>query len=205
MDNKDNLANLEHYCNSMHLPLQATLPDGNPVVIDTMTDSQITDMYEMITSAALSGHGYVTDEYPTEKDFRTEIKDGHNFIVCGKDCGKMIAAFSLINSKFYRGSDLTFADPIIIVKRSERGKGIGEFIFGHVVLFSKLLGYSGIYTDTFSNNIAMTKIIERSPGFQHVGHLPIGGKLSDGSFVSANIYFKDLRDPGETSFWTSGE
>lgn len=205
IDSKNIIANFQHYCNVMHLPLHAKLPDGNQVVIDRMTDSQITDMYQLINNAASTGNGFGVDEYPTEKDFRNEIKDGHNFAVCSKDCGKMIAAFSLINSKFYRGADLTFADPIVIVRRSERGKGIGEFIFKHIVLFSKLLGYLGIYTDTFSNNIAMMKIIENSPGFQLVGHLPVGGKMPDGSVVSTNVYFKDLRDAEDTAFWTSGE
>lgn len=190
-------ANHKPCCYAMHLPIHATLPDGTHVTIDAMTDPQISDMYDLIISAAMSGNGFGVDEYPKEKDFRNEIKGGHNFIVCRKDCGKMVAAFSLIISKFYRGTDIKVVDPIIVVRRSERGRGIGELIFRHVVLFSKRLGFSGIYTDTFSNNVAMTKIIERAPGFQRVGHFPMGGKMPDGTLVGANLYFKDLRNASD--------
>uniref|UniRef100_A0A0B6ZKP1 N-acetyltransferase domain-containing protein n=1 Tax=Arion vulgaris TaxID=1028688 RepID=A0A0B6ZKP1_9EUPU len=199
IDTIGKLTNLKHFDNVMHLPLHCTLPNGSQVVIDSMSDSHITDMYELISMAAINGTGYGVDEYPTEKDFRNEIKDGHNFFVYNKGCGKMIAAFSLINSMYYRGTDCTFADPIIIVKKSQRGKGIGEFIFRHIVIFSKRLGYMGIYIDTFSNNVAMTKIIERSPGFQRVGYLPVGGKMPDGTIVGTNLYFKDLTNSSEES------
>lgn len=182
---------------AMHLPMTTTLPDGTEVVIDVMTDSQMTDMYELISSAAMTGDGFGVNEFPTEKHFRMEVKDGHHFAVCNKDHGKMIAAFSLINSKYYRGTDLAFGDPIIVVNRSERGKGIGDFIMRHIVLFSKRLGYLGIYIDTFTNNVPMTKIIEHTPGFQFVAHLPVGGKLPDGSIIGTNVYFKDLRNSDE--------
>lgn len=181
----------------MHLPMHVALPDGRHVTIDTMTDSQMSNMYKLIVAAAINGHGFGVDEYPTEKDFRREVDGYPSFVLCGKECGKLIAAFSLVDSKFYRGTENKVVDPIIIVKKSERGKGIGDFIFRQVVHFSKRLGFTGIYTDTFNNNHAMMKIIERYPGFQRVGHFPMSGKMPDGTLVGANLYFKDLRNTGE--------
>ncbi|GFS11926.1 hypothetical protein ElyMa_006684300 [Elysia marginata] len=219
---------------AMHLPLHTSLPDGSPVTLDAATERQISDMYFLIQAAAMLGQGYGVDEYPTEDDFRQEIKGGHTFVVMRRGeelenddldeeededdegdgeereegierrenastSGHLIAAFSLATSKFYRGNDVKVADPIIIVRREERGKGIGEFVFRHAVQFSRRLGFAGVYTDTFSNNTAMMRIIERSPGFKLVGFLPLGGKMPDGTIVGANIYFKDLRCNGEGS------
>ncbi|RUS73354.1 hypothetical protein EGW08_018889, partial [Elysia chlorotica] len=178
------------------LPLHTTLPDGGSVTVDTATESQISQMYELIHAAAMLGEGYGVDEYQTEEEFREEIRGGHTFRrVENGSRGRLIAAFSLATSKFYRGNDV--ADPILIVRREERRKGIGEFLFRNAVLFSRRLGFAGVYTDTFSNNTAMIRIIERSPGFKMVGYLPLGGKMPDGATVGANIYFKDLRVSGE--------
>ncbi|GFO12059.1 hypothetical protein PoB_003856400 [Plakobranchus ocellatus] len=201
---------------NMHLPLHTSLPDGCEVTVDAATERQISQMYSLIQQAAMVGEGYGVDEYPTESDFRQEIKGGHTFVVTTRnesealgvaeeeeddedvdieedgtddegggsgrqDRRRLIAAFSLATSKFYRGSDVKVADPIVIVRREERRKGIGEFLFRHAVQFSRRLGFVGIYTDTFSNNTAMIRIIERSPGFKMVGFLPLGGKTPDGT------------------------
>ncbi|KAK3767972.1 hypothetical protein RRG08_059691 [Elysia crispata] len=219
-------------CPVMHLPVHTNLPDGCPVIVDRATEHHISQMYRLIQAAAMLGEGYGVDEYPTEDDFRDEIRGGHTFVVMVRgddlelddledeedeevdddeevegidrreeECsrGRLIAAFSLATSKFYRGNDVKVADPILIVRREERRKGIGEFLFRHAVMFSRRLGFAGVYTDTFSNNTAMIRIIERSPGFKMVGYLPLGGKMPDGTIVGANIYFKDLRANGDDS------
>ena len=177
----------------MHLPLHATLPDGGHVTVEVASEAQVAHMYCLIAEAAAEGSGYGVDEYPSEEHFREEIRGGHTFAVRYTDSSPLIGAFALANSRFYRGTDIRVADPIVIVRRSDRRRGLGKFLFKTAVQFSKRLGYSGVYTDTFVNNLAMVKIIERSPGFQRVGHLPLGGKMPDGSVVGTYVYFKDLR------------
>ena len=126
---------------AMHLPLHTSLPDGCPVTVDVASEQQVSQMYGLIQAAAILGEGYGVDEYPTEEDFRQEIRGGHTFVVTargaelsGEDLeeelpledveeeeeeeeelergdnsctrGRLIAAFSLATSKFYRGNDV---------------------------------------------------------------------------------------------------
>lgn len=177
----------------MRLPLQATVSDNCNIVVDVMRDDQLSSMYEMISQAMRLGEGFGVDEFPSESDFLKEINGGPSFVVLHEETKKIIGGFSLAHSKYYRGTEKKVADPIIIVKKSERRRGIGEFIFKTVVQFATLMDYAGIYTDTFGNNLAMRKIIERKPGFQKVGYLPVGGKMPDGSVVGMFLYYKDLR------------
>ncbi|XP_067667843.1 uncharacterized protein [Haliotis asinina] len=171
------------------VPHTTTLPDGRLVIIDTMSDSQLSETFGLIQTAAQSGNGFGVDEYSSEKEFRKDIDGSFNFAIMSKDTGEMVAAFMLAISKYYRGCN-SVADPFIIVKKSERGKGIGEFCLQMCVDFAQDLDFKGMYVDTFSNNHAMIKIIENVGGFTQVGCLPMGGKMKDGSIVSSIIFYK---------------
>ncbi|XP_046578633.1 uncharacterized protein LOC124286317 [Haliotis rubra] len=173
------------------VPHTTTLPDGRLVIIDTMSDSQLSETFGLIQAAAQSGNGFGVDEYSSEKEFREDIDGSFNFAIMSKDTGEMVAAFMLAISKYYRGCN-SVADPFIIVKKSERGKRIGEFCLQMCVDFAQDLNFVGMYVDTFSNNRAMIKIIENVGGFTQVGCLPMGGKMKDGSIVSSIIFYKDF-------------
>lgn len=180
----------------MHtLPLTTQLPDGRPVTVDYMSDDQITATYNMIQLYAKDGEGFAIDEYLNEADFRDDIQTADCFSVVCQETGELLASIILAVSKFYRGSSGA-VDPFVIVKKSERHKGIGKFVMKKVIEFSKLLGYMGIYVDTFCNNKAMQRILETVGGFAKVGYLPLGGKLKNGAVVGSYIYFRDLSGDG---------
>jgi RimJ/RimL family protein N-acetyltransferase len=61
-----------------------------------------------------------------------------------------------------------------------------------VIEFSKYLNYQGIYVDTFSNNMALMRILDKVGGFTKVGYLPLGGLMKNGNVVSSLIYYRDL-------------
>lgn len=176
---------------AMLLPTHATLPDGRHVTITEASDHQLSEVYTIVQQAAMNDEGFGADEFPTEKHFRNEIDDGKVFLISTKDSGKMVAALVITTSKYYRGQ--TVADLYIIVKAEERRKGIGEFCLRTSVEYCRRLGFMGIYADTFSNNVAMRKIIEKTAGFQMVSFLPVGGCLQDGTIVGSIIFYKDLR------------
>ncbi|KAJ8321802.1 hypothetical protein KUTeg_000273 [Tegillarca granosa] len=177
------------------LPMIATLPNGRSVIIDRMTDLQLTETYCMIQEAAQHNDGYGIDEFLTEADFRNEIVGSDCFAITCKSSGEMLAGFILAISKFYRGA-AGVVDPFIIVKRSERNQKLGQFAFQKAVDFSKKLGYMGMYVDTFSNNVAIQRILEKLGGFTKVGMLPLGGRLNNGRLIGSVIYYKDLTDDG---------
>lgn len=178
---------------TMILPTTTTVPDGRHVTISKATDRQISELYVLVQEAARHGDGFGADEFPTEAHFRSEMQDAKMLFVCEKDSGKTLAVLVIALSKFFRGQCV--ADPYIIVQADERRKGIGEFCFHTCVDYCKRLGFLGIYIDTFSNNLAMRRIVENTPGFRRVGILPMGGCLPDGSIVSSIVYHKDLRVP----------
>lgn len=149
----------------------------------------------MIQEAAQHNDGYGIDEFLTEAAFRNEIVGSDCFAITCKSNGEMLAGFILAISKFYRGA-AGVVDPFIIVKRSERNQRLGQFAFQKAVDFSKKLGYMGMYVDTFSNNVAIQRILEKLGGFTKVGMLPLGGRLKNGSFVGSVIYYKDLTEDG---------
>ncbi|XP_062590073.1 uncharacterized protein LOC134251680 [Saccostrea cucullata] len=175
------------------LPMVTTLINGRHVIIDYMTDQQLTETYFMIQEAAQNGDGYGIDEFDSEKDFRREIEGSDCFAVTCKENGELLAGFILAESKFYRGVN-GVVDPFIIVKRSERNQKLGEFCMRKAINFSKKLGYMGMYVDTFSNNIAVLRIIEKIGEFQKVGFLPLGGRLHNGELVGSVIYYRDLQN-----------
>ncbi|KAK6167957.1 hypothetical protein SNE40_021875 [Patella caerulea] len=84
----------------LRVPLVTTLPDGEEVVIDFMTDAQISETYAMIQEDAENGVGYGINEYPSENAFRLEIKGGFPFAVRKKDSDKLIAGFIITSSSF---------------------------------------------------------------------------------------------------------
>jgi hypothetical protein len=55
-----------------------------------------------------------------------EIRDSDCFAITCKESGYLLAGFIIAVSKFYRGHG-AMADPFVIVKRSERKQGLGEF------------------------------------------------------------------------------
>ncbi|XP_021366874.1 uncharacterized protein LOC110459097 [Mizuhopecten yessoensis] len=158
------------------LPMLTALQTGRAVIIDSMTDRQLTETYYMIQEAAKNCEGYGMDEYETEKDFRGKIDGSHCFVIMCKERGEMIAAIIIAASKFYRGPS-EVADPLAIVRSSERQQSLGEFTMRTAIDFSRRLGYMGMYVDTFTNNVAARKIIEKIEGFRHVGFLPLAGRL----------------------------
>ncbi|ESP03374.1 hypothetical protein LOTGIDRAFT_237686 [Lottia gigantea] len=172
-------------------PFHTSLPDGRDVIIKSMTDIQLSETFTMIQEAAQQSNGFGIDEYTNENEFREDIKGGYCFAVTIADSNELIASFILAISKFYRGS--TVADPFIIVKSTERRKGIGEFCLQNAVDFASDLGFIGMYIDCFSNNKGMLKIIENTGGFARVGCLPLGGQMKNGTIVGSVIFYRDLR------------
>nr|KAG5694402.1 hypothetical protein BaRGS_017435 [Batillaria attramentaria] len=161
------------------------------LLVDAMTDSQVSETYGMICCAAQQGQGFGVDEYADEAEFRAEIEDGYRFAIIEKDGGQMVAAFILAVSKYSRGCPV--ADPFIIVRSDQRGKGLGRLCMDLCVELAGRLGFLGMYVDTFSNNTAMLNIIRSVPGLNQVGCLPMGGVMTDGSLVGTLIFYKDLR------------
>ncbi|XP_070208834.1 uncharacterized protein [Littorina saxatilis] len=182
---------------AMFLPLHATLPNGCHVTVSTVTDYQVSEIFNLVQEAALRGEGYGVDEFPTEKDFLKEVQseNGKMFKICaqGSATGNPIAAFVIVDSKFYRGQG-TVADSYIVVKREERMKGIGEFCMQMVMQISARLGYISIYCDTFKDNVAMRKIMDRA-GFQRFGFLPMSARMPDGSLKQSLVYYRELESP----------
>ncbi|KAK6167730.1 hypothetical protein SNE40_021692 [Patella caerulea] len=173
------------------VPLITSLPDGREVVVDFMTESQLSATFAMIQEAAKNSNGFGITEFSSEKVFRREIEGGYSFAITRKDSGELIAGFIIAISKFYRGTKV--ADPFIIVKKSERRKGVGDFCLRTAVNFAADLEFIAMYVDCFSNNKGMTRIIEKHGGFARCGFLPMGGQLSDGTYVGSIIFYKDLR------------
>lgn len=160
-------------------------------LVDSMTDQQVSETYAMICAAAQRGQGFGVDEYASEAEFRAEIDDGYCFAVIDKNDGQMVAAFILAVSKYSRGCPV--ADPFIIVKDDQRGRGLGRLCMELCVELAARLEFMGMYVDTFSNNHAMLKIIRSIPGLKQVGCLPMGGVMTDGEVVGTVIFYKDLR------------
>lgn len=169
----------------------AELSTGRCVIVDYMTDRQLTETYCMIQEAAMYGEGYGIDEFASEEEFRMEIRNSDCFAITCKESGYLLAGFIIAVSKFYRGHG-AMADPFVIVKRSERKQGLGEFTLRKATDFATYLGYMGMYVDTFSSNEAILRIIEKIGGFQKVGVLPVGGKLQGGQIISSIIFIKYL-------------
>ena len=187
-----------HRCLNNILPMATQLNDGQEIIIDYMTYDQVTETYNLIQACAQEGQGFAVDEFPSEEEFREDIKGGDNFAIMCDTSGEMIAGFILAISKFYRGSTGA-VDPFLIVRKSERKRGIGEFIMNRVIEFSKYLNYQGIYVDTFSNNMALMRILDKVGGFTKVGYLPLGGLMKNGNIVSSLIYYRDLANGWQIS------
>ncbi|XP_076456944.1 uncharacterized protein LOC143291150 [Babylonia areolata] len=160
-------------------------------LVDAMTDAQLSDTFAMICGAGRQGQGFSVDEYADEAEFRAEVESGYRFAVVDKSDGKMVAAFILAVSKYSRGCPV--ADPFIIVRADQRGRGLGRVCMELCVKLAVRLHFMGMYVDTFSNNTAMLNIIRSVPGMVRVGCLPMGGVMTDGEIVSTLIFYKDLR------------
>ncbi|KAK3088215.1 hypothetical protein FSP39_016245 [Pinctada imbricata] len=156
-----------------------------------MSEYQLSQTYHMIQEAAQRGDGYGIDEFHSEQDFRREIAGSDCFAVNVQRKRRTDRWLHTCRSKFYRGA-ADVVDPFIIVKRTERNQKLGKFCMKKAIEYSKKLAYKGMYVDTFSNNIAVQKILENFGTFVKVGFLPLGGKLQDGQLVGSLIYYMDL-------------
>jgi len=166
-------------------------------LVDAMTEEQTSETYAMICSAAQRGQGFGVDEYANEAEFRADIDDGFRFAVMDKSSGEMVAAFILAISKYSRGCAV--ADPFILVKDSQRGRGLGRLCMELCVQLAARLDFMGMYVDTFSNNTAMLRIIQSVPGLKQVGCLPMGGVMTNGEVVGTLIFYKDLRPEADVA------
>ena len=178
------------------LPIEAQLRTGRSVIVNYMTERQISETYCMIQEAAQCGEGYGIDEFESEEEFREEIKHSDCFSICCQKTGDFLAGFIIAVSKFYRGHG-AMADPFVIVKRTERKQSLGEFALRTAIDLATFLGYIGMYVDTFTSNKGMIRIIDKIGGFQKVGVLPVGGKLQNGQIVSSVIFIRYLSSSDE--------
>lgn len=171
--------------------MNGSLQTGRKVMIDFMTENELTDTFNMIQNAAQLGEGYGIDEFPSEQAFRQEIEGSFCFAITCKDSGKLLAGFILAISRFYRGA-ANVVDPFVIVHTEERKQGLGEYALRKAIAISRMFGYKAMYLDTFSNNFAIQRIVEKIGRFTRVGFLPVGGRLSNGDLVGSIIYYSDL-------------
>ncbi|ESP03375.1 hypothetical protein LOTGIDRAFT_237687 [Lottia gigantea] len=174
------------------IPYVTSLPGGRDVIIDYLTDDQLEETFQMIQEAAKEGEGFGINEFPNIKEFQKEIEGGHNFGITDKKSKELIAAFVITVSKFYRGSKV--ADPFIIVRKSERRKGVGEFCLRSALNHAMDLNFIGMYVDCFSNNKGMIKIVENVGGFSRCGFLPMAGQMNDKTFIGSIIFYRDLHE-----------
>jgi hypothetical protein len=107
------------------VPMVAKLRTGRSVIVDYMSDRQLTETYCMIQEAAQYGEGYGIDEFGSEAEFRMDIKNSDCFAITCKESGCLLASFIIAVSKFYRGHS-AMADPFVIVKRSERQQSLDK-------------------------------------------------------------------------------
>jgi len=174
------------------VPFSTTLKDG-PLTFDKCSDVQLSELYRLITVAMAEGEGYGIDEFTSEEDFRKKIEGAHSFCAYSPGSGEVLGGFIIRNSVIYRGTTFKIAEPFLILRKTERGRGVGLFLMQLVIHLSARLDYMGIYFETFCNNENTVRNFDAQPMFKRVGHLPLSGLLKDGSHVGSYIYFVDLR------------
>ena len=78
------------------------------------------------------------------------------------------------------------------VKRSSRGKGVGEKLVRHSLKMCRTLGFEGLqFNAVVATNTAAIHLYEKL-GFQWIGTIPGGYRMKDGTFADIRIYFRPV-------------
>ncbi|XP_046576712.1 uncharacterized protein LOC124284640 isoform X2 [Haliotis rubra] len=178
---------------SIPLPLTLTLPDGSDVIIDHLTDAQMTEMYAMIKDAAQHGEGYGMDEYLNEEGFRSEVGSGEKLAVMRRDTGELIAGVG--NSIGHTCRTQVVVEAFLVVKRSERGRKLGYLVLHLSILLARDFGYVGLLLNMVRNNTVMQKLSDYF-GFTRVGELPVSCLLPSGQLEGGLLYYLDVSKMG---------
>ena len=78
------------------------------------------------------------------------MTDSFKFAMMDKSSGDMVAF-----SQYSRGCHM--ACPYLVIKKSVRGSHLGNFCTHLGVKFARNIGFMGMYTDIFSDNLAQSK------------------------------------------------
>lgn len=78
------------------------------------------------------------------------------------------------------------------VKRTARGKGVGEQLVRHSLKMCRALGFEGLqFNAVVATNTAAIHLYEKL-GFQWIGTIPGGYRMKDGTFADIRIYFRPV-------------
>ena len=115
------------------------------------------------------------------------------YVACDPTSGEILGAYLLqANTRGGRGAHV--ANATYMVKRSQRGRGVGHLLGAHSLEQARRAGYRGmIFNAVVSVNTAAVTLWQRL-GFARIGTVPNGFRLRDGRYVDTYIMYRSLQD-----------
>jgi len=177
-----------------YFPVSYTSAGGVKVVIDYVSESEITEVYKLYQDAASKGQGYGADEFDGLEGFRKSFaEEGHAFLARDVNTGAILFTFSITSTVYCRSSNPVMADSYMLISPNNRGKSIGLDMVRITLKVMRDLGYKGVVSDTFLSNQAMFRLMHKI-GMNTVAYIPNGAKVQGIGWTDMVIMHRNLEE-----------
>lgn len=170
--------------------------ESEQFILDLAEQSDIDGLFLIFQDVLEQGQTY-PQENVTKEGFKSYFFSHYTFVVRlkAKSPNKndtVVAGFYIKPNFPGRSSHL--ANYGLLVHKSFRGKGIGNFMVEHCIRLAPLVGFKALYTNlVYATNTASIKTCEKY-GFLQVGRVPNAGLLKGLGYVDAFQFYKDVSE-----------
>ena len=143
-----------------------------------------------MNSISIPGNSYPQDDMTNIEDFRKYYLSHDVFVCKDHETDEVLGAFYIKPNFPGRCSHICNAG--FIVKKSERGQGLGKFMAENYLYMARDLGYKASFFNlVFVSNEASIHLW-RKLGFKEIGRVPKAGNLKDIGYTDALQFYYDL-------------
>eukprot|EP00667_Euglena_gracilis_P024527 EG_transcript_28291 len=175
------------------LPLEATLKDGLPVVVDAYREADVAAMHAMLNDAIEDGDSYPYEEPMDDKAFRAYYLSHECLVLRARDTEEVVG--SVYIKPNFPGRCSHICNGGFLVRKEFRGRGAARILAKAFLTAAKEIGYRRVFFNLVFETNVVSVHLWRSLGFQQVGVIPEAGRLKGHGYVNAIQFTYDLTQP----------
>ncbi|XP_041378256.1 N-acetyltransferase aca1-like [Gigantopelta aegis] len=181
-----------------YLPKSGCLKTGRRVVLDYFRSSDETEVHEILVYVVNEeGDSYPYFDMSDIGDFRNYYLSHDVFVCRDATTHEVLAAFYVKPN--FPGRSSHICNTGFIVKKIQRGTGIGSFLVPEFLQIARDLGYRASFFNLVYASNASSIALWRKFGFKEIGVVPQAGYFEGTGYIDALQFYYDLTTVPKTT------
>lgn len=163
---------------------------NNGFLLEPFKEEDENSLYTIFKEVVESGNGFPYESSSFQEFHRHFFTSNSKVYICRSKTGEIVGGFYIKPN--FSGRCSHIANAAYMIKKSERGQGIGSFLVQASLEIAKRLGFASMqFNMVFSQNGIANKLYEKL-GFTTIGTIPNAIRNPDGSFQDGHILWRAL-------------